>query len=98
MVEQLSELLHRKSEVVASLDRTDSEKESLMTQLERQKLEIARISSEREKLLKEEEELKDSVKDLEIFKEALDRTKDAKITLESKLKDVTQERDKLHDC
>lgn len=95
LIERLVDALQKRGSVTEWLDEADREKGALLIKLEEQKDDIAKIKQEMEGLLIKEEELKASVKDLDLLKQELDKSRNMRTLLESQLARLTQDKKDL---
>lgn len=97
LIERLTDVLQRKSTVTEWLDKAGRERNELLTKIEKQDGDIAKIREEKETLLSKEKELRLSVEDLDALKTELDKGRNVQNALESQLVRLSLDRKGLQD-
>ncbi|NQT07255.1 MAG: PilZ domain-containing protein [Candidatus Omnitrophica bacterium] len=95
LIEQLADVVQRRTDLVGWLDKADADKEILLATLKDHTKSIREAQIEQEKLIAKEEELKSTVIDLETLKKELAISKNAQGVLGKKLGNLSRDKDRL---
>jgi len=101
LVDRLHNTLHKRSAVIKWLDSAEKEKSLLQERLDQQRIETTEIEEYTKKVIEDEEELKaygeemEVLKDLDVYKEALLRSKNTRVALQARLNTLLADKEQL---